>query len=251
MLGDFILAWVALAIAIYIWAIAQLQNLTLFEFIQARLQAWFLLLPIIWVILLVDSYDSRRSIDLRKTFRSIGVSALIGGFIYLVIFFISDTSLPRRGVAAFLAAASVFTFIWRYIYISIFSGPRFMHSVMIVGAGETGNALVNVINQIRAPFNLVGMIDDDLDKQGQKVGGYTVLGTCEQLQVLAEANQVSEIIVAISGRMNPSTFQILIEAQERGILITRMPVAYEELLERVPVEYLEKEGYGKYVPLFR
>ena len=52
-LGDFILAWVALAIAIYIWAIAQLQNLTLFEFIQARLQAWFLLLPIIWVVLLM------------------------------------------------------------------------------------------------------------------------------------------------------------------------------------------------------
>ena len=240
-LGDFILAWVALAIAIYIWAIAQLQNLTLFEFIQARLQAWFLLLPIIWVVLLVDSYDSRRSIDLRKTFRSIGVSAIIGGFIYLVIFFISDTSLPRRGVAAFLAAASLFTFIWRYIYISIFSGPRFMHSVMIVGAGETGNALVNVINQIRAPFNLVGLVDDDLDKQGQKIGGYNVLGTCEQLQVLAEANQISEIIVAISGRMNPSTFQILIEAQEKGMLITRMPVAYEELLERVPVQYLEAD----------
>jgi len=241
MVGDFILAWVALGIAIYIWAIAQLQNLTLFEFIQARLQAWFLLLPAIWVVLLIDSYDSRRSIDLRKTFRSIGASAIIGGFIYLVVFFISDTSLPRRGVAAFLAAASLFTFIWRYIYISIFSGPRFMHSVMIVGAGETGNALVSVINQIRAPFNLIGLIDDDLDKQGQKIGGYSVLGTCEQLQVLAETNQVSEVIVAISGRMNPTTFQILIEAQERGMLITRMPVAYEELLERVPVQYLEAD----------
>lgn len=67
------------------------------------------------------------------------------------------------------------------------------------------------------------------------------MGTCEQLQVLAESNQVSEIIVAISGRMNPTTFQILIEAQERGMLITRMPVAYEELLERVPVQYLEAD----------
>ncbi len=240
-LGDFILAWAALAIAIYVWAAAQLQNLTLFEFISARLQAWFLLLPIIWVLLLIDSYDSRSSIDLRRTFRSVGASAIIGGFIYLVIFFISDNPLPRRGVAAFLGAAFVFTLIWRTIYINIFSGPRFMHSVMIVGAGETGSALIEVIDRIKAPFNLIGLIDDDLDKQGESIGGYKVLGTCEQIHVLAETNQVSEIIVAVSGRMQASTFQVLIEAQEKGILITRMPVAYEELLERVPVEYLEAD----------
>jgi FlaA1/EpsC-like NDP-sugar epimerase len=240
-LGDFILAWVALAIAVYIWAVAQLQDLPLMEFIQARMQGWFFLLPIVWIILLIDSYDSRTSIDLRRTFRSVGGSAIIGGFIYLAIFFVSDASLPRRGVAAFLGAAFLFTLLWRFIYIRIFSGTRFMHSVMIVGAGETGNALVEVINQIKAPFILVGLIDDDLEKQGEKICGYPVLGTCDQLHVLAEVNQVTEIIVAISGRMLASTFQVLIEAQEKGILITRMPVAYEELLERVPVQYLEAD----------
>jgi exopolysaccharide biosynthesis polyprenyl glycosylphosphotransferase len=241
MLGDFILAWLAWAIAVYIWAVAQLQNTPLMDFIQARLQGWFFLLPLVWIILLIDSYDSRTSIDWRKTIRSIGVSAIIGGFIYLVIFFISETSLPRRGVAAFLGLAFLFTLAWRYVYIKIFSGSRFMHSVIIVGAGDTGRALVEVISRYKAPFNLVGLVDDDLDKQGEKLFGYKVLGTCQQLQLLAEANQVSEIIVAISGKMQPSTFQILIEAQEKGMLITRMPVAYEEILERVPVQYLEAD----------
>ena len=41
--------------------------------------------------------------------------------------------------------------------------------------------------------------------------------------------------------MLPTTFQTLIEVQEKGVTITRMPVAYEELLERVPVEYLEAD----------
>lgn len=240
-LGDFIFSWLALAIAVYIWAVAQLQDLPLFEFIQARLQGWFFLLPIAWLILLIDSYDSRTSIDLRKTFRSIGVSAVIGLFIYLVIYFASDASLPRRGVAAFLVVASLLTLLWRYIYIQIFSGPRFMHSVMIVGAGETGSAMAKVISKIKAPFNLIGLVDDDLEKQGQIIHGYKVLGTSQQLHMLVETNQVSELIVAISGKMQPSTFQLLIEAQETGILITRMPVAYEELLERVPVQYLEAD----------
>jgi len=241
LLGDFLFAWVALAIAVYVWAVAQLQDQTLMVFIQQRLQNWFYLLPIVWLILLVDSYDSRISNDRKKTFRSIMVSALIGAVIYLVIYFASDQSLPRRGVAAFLGSAFLLTIAWRALYIGIFSGERFMHSVMIVGAGETGRAMVDVINSIKAPYKLVGLIDDDLDKQNELIGGYKVLGNTEQLNVIAESNDVSEIIVAISGRMLPSTFQTLIEAQETGITITRMPVAYEDLLERVPVEYLEAD----------
>ena len=240
-LGDFVFAWVAFAIAVYVWAIAQLQDQALMVFIQQRLQNWFFFLPIVWVILLVDSYDARISTDRRKTFRSIMLSALIGAVIYLVIYFASDQTLPRRGVAAFLGAAILLTLAWRALYIGIFSGERFMHSVMIVGAGETGRAMVNVINSIKAPYKLVGLIDDDVEKQDELVGGYRVLGTTHQLGVLTEANDVSEIIVAISGRMLPTTFQTLIEVQEKGVTITRMPVAYEELLERVPVEYLEAD----------
>jgi lipopolysaccharide/colanic/teichoic acid biosynthesis glycosyltransferase len=36
-------------------------------------------------------------------------------------------------------------------------------------------------------------------------------------------------------------FRVLLEAQEMGIEITRMPVAYEEMLDRVPVHHLEAD----------
>ena len=89
-MGDFLFSWVALAIAVYVWAVAQLQDQALMVFIQQRLQNWFYLLPIVWVILIIDIYDSRISNDLKKTFRSIMVSALIGAVIYLVVYFASD-----------------------------------------------------------------------------------------------------------------------------------------------------------------
>jgi lipopolysaccharide/colanic/teichoic acid biosynthesis glycosyltransferase len=73
------------------------------------------------------------------------------------------------------------------------------------------------------------------------IHGYRVIGTGDQLLVLSETNNIAEIIVAISGKMLPETFQTLLEAQERGIQITRMPVSYEEMLERVPVQYLEAD----------
>jgi lipopolysaccharide/colanic/teichoic acid biosynthesis glycosyltransferase len=52
---------------------------------------------------------------------------------------------------------------------------------------------------------------------------------------------ISDLIVAISGRMQGGMFQALLDAQQMGIEITRMPVAYEELLHRVPIRYLEAE----------
>ena len=49
------------------------------------------------------------------------------------------------------------------------------------------------------------------------------------------------MIVAISGKIEDNTFRTLLEAQERGAEITRMPSAYEEVLGRVPVHYLEAD----------
>jgi lipopolysaccharide/colanic/teichoic acid biosynthesis glycosyltransferase len=47
--------------------------------------------------------------------------------------------------------------------------------------------------------------------------------------------------VAISGEMKGTTFQTLLDAQESGIQITRMPVIYEELTSRVPIKILETD----------
>jgi hypothetical protein len=58
---------------------------------------------------------------------------------------------------------------------------------------------------------------------------------------IAELNNVSELLVAILGPMHGEMFQTLLDVQERGIHVTRMPVAYEELLGRVPIHHLESD----------
>ncbi|MEN8240380.1 MAG: sugar transferase [Chloroflexota bacterium] len=240
--GDFFFAWVAFVIAVYFWASAMtFSTQPVIVFAQQRLETWFYLLPVIWMILLMDTYDRRTSSDFRRTLKAIGISALVGGVLYLVVYFTSDTLLPRRGVAIFLGAAAGLTLLWRFSYIQIFSTTRFMHRVFLVGAGETGQALLKVLENIEQPFILAGLIDDELSKIGQKFFGFEVIGSSENLISLAVQENVTELIVAISGKIIPETFETLLEAQQRGILITRMPVAYEELIERVPVEHLEAD----------
>jgi len=239
---DFFFAWVAFVVAVYFWASAMtFSTQTVILFARQRLETWFYLLPVIWMILLMDTYDRRTSSNLNRTLKAIGISALIGSVLYLVVYFTSDTLLPRRGLAIFLGAAAGLTLLWRFSYIKIFSTTRFMHRVFLVGAGETGQALLKVLENIEQPFILAGLIDDDPSKIGQKFFGFEVIGASENLISLALQENVTELIVAISGKIIPETFETLLEAQQRGILITRMPVAYEELIERVPVEQLEAD----------
>ncbi len=241
-LGDFLMSTLALVIAIYIWGKAEARTTDFYVFIQQRLELWFFLLPFGWLLLLADSYDSRRSDDLRKTTRAVSVAAAIGLILYMAIYFTASASLPRRGVAAFLLTAAGLTMLWRMIYIRVFTTPRFQHRALLVGAGETGQALLRVIQDLSPPpFYLVGLIDDDPEKKGKEIMGYPVFGGGESLLEVVEEENISDLIVAISGRMLPQTFQILLDAQERGAQITRMPVAYEELLDRVPVEHLEAD----------
>jgi exopolysaccharide biosynthesis polyprenyl glycosylphosphotransferase len=240
--GDFIIAWGGFLIAVQSWANAMIFNQRpLLEFARFTLPPWFYLLPFIWMVLLIDSYDRRTASDLNRTFRAIGAAALIGIFLYMLVYFTSDDSLPRRGVAVFLGSAAGLTLLWRVVYLNLFSATRLLHRVFLVGAGETGQALLRVLQTIEPPFVMVGLIDDDLEKQGKTYYGSKVIGTSRDLNVLAEQNNVTEFIVAISGKIIPETFETLLDAQQRGIQITRMPLAYEELMERVPVEHLEAD----------
>ncbi len=247
LIGDLLMASIALIGALYFWASAApfFGGFSL-DFLRERPPIWFYLFPVFWVILMIELYDTRRSGNWRETVRGVAIAVIIGSGLYLLLYFYftdpPKSLLPRRGVAGFLVAAALLTLAWRYIYIRIFTAPQFMRRVMLVGAGKTGETLLQVINDLwPPPFYLVGVVDDDPQKVGMEIKNHKVLGDCSCLLEIIERENVSDLLVAISGEMKGQTFQTLLDAQERGIQITRMPVVYEDLLSRVPIKLLETD----------
>jgi exopolysaccharide biosynthesis polyprenyl glycosylphosphotransferase len=115
-----------------------------------------------------------------------------------------------------------------------------MRRVLLVGGGKSGQLLLNVINGLKVkPFVLAGIIDDDHRKLGTIIEGCQVVGSSEQLTRLVQENNISDIVVAITGEMGGGMFQALLDVQELGVEIVRMPTVYEELLGRVPILMLE------------
>ena len=183
LVGDFITSSLALLTSLYFWARADEYLDLSWQFIQ-RTPSWFLLLPFIWMILMVELYDEHRAANWRETLRMLTASALVGLGFYLMLYFFYSTpkSLPRRGVAGFVMAAYFLTLVWRLGYIRIFTAPRFMSRVLLVGAGETGKRLLRVTKEIwPPPFFLVGIIDDDPEKIGTQIDGLQVFGGSDRL----------------------------------------------------------------------
>lgn len=243
-LGDIFSAIIALIIALLLWSIEPKEWLTFsWQFIIERPPTWYFLLPFLWVILLSGMYERRKSEKISGTIAGIAMAAFLSGILYLFVFFLAaPNSLPRLGVALFFIGSTILTLIWRLIYIAIFSAPTFMRRVLIVGAGNAGSTLVNIVKQSwPIPFQLVGLIDDDYDKKGSDLQGYPILGGSEDLLAIIEREQISDVVFAISGNLKNILLDALLTAEENGIDVTTMPIVYEELMGRIPIYLLQND----------
>lgn len=218
-LGDLLAAVIALLVSLYVWAAGDSWYHFTMEFLKSRAPAWFYLLPFIWLILLVDTYDTQKSVNRRQTLRGIGLVFLISMVAYLAIYFaVEPKSLPRLGVAVFNIAATLLTLLWRLIYIHTFSSVSSQKRVLIVGAGKAGTALVKVISELgQPPFKLIGLIDDDPAKLGTSIQGVPVLGNHENMVEIIANQGITDLILAISNEMNHGMFQSILIAQEEGM----------------------------------
>ena len=239
-IGDFLMSGSALIVSLYFWARQDQWMDFTWQFLQERPPDWYYLLPIFWLIFTIELYDPKRAGRSNDTIRGIITSTIISTFLYLLVFFVSTPkSLPRRGVAAFIASAAGLTFLWRMLYIRIFTAPAFLRRVVIIGAGRAGSTLAQEINKVDPPpYQLVGFIDDDPKKQKKKIVGLPVLGKSTDLIKIIEKEQITDMIFSISGDMRATMYSAILEAEEMGVDVTTMPVVYEAIMGRVPISLL-------------
>ena len=205
---------------------------------------WFYLLPVLWMLLLVDLYEPSIAGSGRKTTRGIAVAAFIALALYSFVFvFTQDpTNLPRVGVGAYLIFASLLTLAWRMIFIRIYKRTGQLRRMLIIGAGQAGKTLAQLYETLGTrSFNLVGFVDDDNQKVRKSFHGSKVLGSSDRLLALIDEHQVTDLVVAINGEIRGKTFQAILDAQEKGVEVMRMPILYEEMTGRLPIHHLESD----------
>jgi exopolysaccharide biosynthesis polyprenyl glycosylphosphotransferase len=243
---DLLLVNGATLLALWLWTLRDPQLSFSPEYILSQAH-WFLVLTALWLFLatLNSFYNLRIADYLRLSGAALVRIIALVLLIYLGIYFVAPRhALPRLFILYFGVVSFSLVGLWRAGYILLLSRTPFQRQALIVGAGWAGRTIARAIRESLSPgYHLVGFVDDDLAKQAQVIEDLPVLGTRRGLVTLVRANDVAEVILAITHDVDGELLQILMNCQEQGVAITPMTALYEELTGRVPVEHIGDAWY--------
>ena len=124
---------------------------------------------------------------------------------------------------------------------------------LIVGAGRAGTLLCQELREHpRLRCDILGFVDDDLDKQGVRIDGIPVLGPTELLPIYIRETQATLVILGMAGVTGARLKQLADLARAEGVAVKTVPgildlvgdrpwkpeirdIAIEDLLRREPI----------------
>jgi sugar transferase (PEP-CTERM system associated) len=185
-----------------------------------------------------DLYNVSRKFQSLETVHRIVFGITIGGSVLILIFFIVPYGQYGRGIMAIhMAIAWVLLIGWRFVYGLIFQSTKNKIPTIILGAGQSGRAVYNILKFPLSPYEVRGFIDDNRALQEISMSP-TVIGTCDQLVEVARQVGATTAIMAIPKNRPTDLIRNILHARLNGIEVKDTPDIFEKLTGRIPVKHI-------------
>ena len=172
------------------------------------------------------------------------LSAIVSG-VGLNLFKISGQPVPDSYYFMYLFLLITFLFISRFSYRFLRSRKHRIQnkknniSVMIIGAGEAGNALIKeIVTSNYSTMVIRCIIDDDKQKWGQFIQGIKVVGGRDKIIESADLYDIDEIFIAIPSAPRSVIRDILDICKETNCKLRSLPGMYQLVNGEVSVSKL-------------
>ena len=154
------------------------------------------------------------------------------------------------------AVPSSYYFLYMFLLISFIFASRFSYrflrslkhkqqnknnsiAVMVVGAGEAGNAIIKeIVNSNFSTMVIRCIIDDDKGKWGRFIQGIKVVGGRDRIMECADIYNIDEIIVAMPSISRKELSEILDICKETNCKLRSLPGMYQLVNGEVSVSKL-------------
>jgi exopolysaccharide biosynthesis polyprenyl glycosylphosphotransferase len=200
-----------------------------------------------------ELYDLQQSSRLDISFRNIVLCMSTVLLFYLLTPFVTPF-LPeaRLQIVYFFVALIVFVFIWRVAYSKLIESPRFYKNVLVVGELSNIENVVNTLSEADPNYKFVGFINSELASKGSIAYKGLKEYLPQNLTTVILEEQISEILVATTNveHITADLYHELMLLLERGFKIREYTQVYEEVTNKVPIQFVGKDFY-KYFPFSR
>ena len=219
--------------------------------------AWiFVLASALWLPLgyTFDTYD----LGIASRLKSSAGAVLRAGFAAwaitsAVLYPAFWSGLPAAAPAVYLGSSLLLLAAGRGLYVLVLVRPMFNRRALIIGAGRAGREIAHaILEHENGAYQVVGFVDDDSRKQdhiiatrmnGRSATVLRVLGSRGALPDLIARHRITTLVLAVTDQIDGTLLQTLMDCLECGVEIVPMPILYEQLTGRVPIEHVGENWY--------
>ncbi|MGV3697965.1 exopolysaccharide biosynthesis polyprenyl glycosylphosphotransferase [Flavobacterium sp.] len=158
----------------------------------------------------------------------------------------------RLQILIFYIAIFLALFVWRMIYVRFFASNRFTKKVILICDKEQLKELVSGLESADPHYRVLGFVNSDSanlnSSENLKIKAIDIDGM-EQFVI---KNSISEIVVASqkTDGITVNLYNQLINLLENGYIIREYTQVYENLAQRIPMQYVSRDFY-RYFPFSR
>ena len=187
-----------------------------------------------------DFYDltvvhSNRELVVRLLQAAGAASILLAALYFLV---------PALIIGNGIFVSSLFVFLiailgWRVAFNQLFGRLRLEERVLVVGTGVTARKVARqILDQHDFAYRVVGFIDDDASRIGERIVNPGIIGTPADIDRLVAAHEIDRIVVGLADRRGKLPIQELLRAKMSGVRVEDATTTYERVTGKILIDDL-------------
>jgi sugar transferase (PEP-CTERM system associated) len=187
-----------------------------------------------------DFYDltlvhSTRELVVRLL-QAVGAASIVLAALYF--------TMPWLMIGNGIFVSALFVFLvgilgWRLLFNQLTGSLKLQERILVVGTGETARKVVRqILDQREFAYRVVGFIDDDPERVGERIVNPGIVGTPADIASLIARHHVDRIIVGLSDRRGKLPVEELLRAKMAGIRVEDATTTYERITGKILIDDL-------------
>lgn len=158
----------------------------------------------------------------------------------------------RLQIVFFFLAILIPLFLWRLFYVKFLASQRFLKKVILICDKDQMQELVNGLENVDPHYKVMGYVNSDSENSDKYVNQDVKNIDINNLEKFVKENSVSEIVIASqkTDGITVNLYNQLIHLLENGYIIREYTQVYENITQRIPVQYVSRDFY-RYFPFSR
>lgn len=199
-----------------------------------------------------EMYNLQVASNQFQVIKSIMLTSSTTVLLYLLTPIFTPVLPNRLQIVIFFFAVFLALFTWRIIYVRFFASNRFLKKVILICDKEQVKELVSGLESVDPHYRVLGYVNSDSSDESNlstmKVKNIDI----NNLELFVKENSISEIVIASqkTDGITVNLYNQLIHLLESGFIIREYTQVYENITQRIPVQYVSRDFY-RYFPFSR